>query len=77
MSPARLVNFATSAAGRVEVRLLDEAGEPIPGCNSGPLVGDQIDRPVAFTQSLEALAGTPVRLQFVLRDAEVFSVNFN
>ena len=74
---ALTLNLATSAAGRVEVRLLDEEGRPLPGYSAGPLVGDQIDRPVAFAQSLEALAGTPVRLEFVLSDAEVFSFKFS
>lgn len=71
-----LVNFRTSAAGSVQVQLLDESGSPIPGYTSSKLVGDRVDRAISFENSLEALSGKTVRLQFLLSDAEVYSFKF-
>ena len=40
--------------------------------------GDSVDRAVAWRSGadLRALAGKPVRLRFVLKDADVFSYRF-
>ena len=40
--------------------------------------GDEIDRTVAWKdgESVKQLAGTPVRLRFVLKDADLFSFRF-
>ena len=71
------VNFRTSAAGDMQVQVLDESGNVIPGYASGRLVGDRVDRAVTFGNDLRALEGTPVRLQFVLSDAEIYSFRFS
>lgn len=42
------------------------------------MYGDKIDQPVTWTggRSLSALAGTPVRLRFVMRDADLYAIEF-
>lgn len=76
-----VLNFATSAAGDVRVELQDASGEPLEGFALGDcrlLVGDQIARAVRWEggRSLGELEGKPVRLRFVLRDADVYSWRF-
>lgn len=76
-----VLNFATSAAGSVKVELQDAAGTPLPGhslADCDDVFGDSIERPVTWggKTSVGALAGTPVRLRFVLRDADVWSMRF-
>lgn len=80
-----VLNFATSAAGSIRLELQDERGHPIPGYeleNSPPLWGDQIAHAVAWTAnprwgtSLKKLEGTPIRLRVVLRDADLYSIQF-
>ena len=74
-------NFATSAAGGVRVELQDAGGVPIPGFtleDSIELIGNEVARDVTWrgAPDLEALAGTPVRMRFVLGDADLFSFRF-
>ncbi len=75
------INYRTSAAGGVRVEILDADGEPLPGFTAADcveIVGDEIDRVVAWKAgpSVESLAGRPVRVRFVLVDADVFSFRF-
>ena len=75
------LNFATSAAGSIAVELQDAAGNPIPGFTLAdclPTIGNELDRAVEWKagSDLSRLAGTPVRLRFVLRDADVYSLRF-
>ncbi len=70
------INFATSSAGSLRVRVEDEGGRPIDGFDSGELFGDSIDRPVDFDAPVGRLKGTPVRLAFDLRDADLYSFRF-
>lgn len=76
-----LVNFATSAAGGIRVELQNAAGEPIPGFkldDSVETIGNEIERRVRWKQGgdLSALAGKPVRLRFVMKDADLFALRF-
>lgn len=71
------INFSTSAAGCLRVRLEDEQGVPLKGYDSGELFGDATDRHVVFEQPLSALAGKPIRLHFSLRDADLYAFQFN
>lgn len=80
-----LLNFETSAAGSIRLELQDERGHPIPGYeleNFPPLWGDQIAHPVTWTAnprwgtSLKKLEGTPIRIRVVLRDADLYSIQF-
>ena len=75
------LNFSTSAAGSIRVEIQDEAGRPLPGhgleeCEV--IYGDTLDRRVAWKQGADvsALQGRPVRLRFVLEDADLFSLWF-
>ena len=75
------LNFGTSVAGDVRVEIQDEAGNPIEGYHlddCDPTFGDSIDRPVVWKtgSDVSRLAGRPVRLRFVLRDADVYAFRF-
>ncbi len=75
------INFATSAAGGILVEVQDEAGRPLPGFTSADAVetiGNEIERPVRWKLGTEvaALAGRPVRLRFVMRDARLYAFRF-
>lgn len=70
------MNFATSSLGSVRVRILDTDGNPIDGYDSGNHFGDSLDRPVVFEKSLADLSGKPVRLEFTLKDADLYSFQF-
>lgn len=75
------LNFSSSAAGDVRVEIQDADGRPLPGYSleeCPPIFGDTIDRRVVWERGKDvgALAGKPVRLRFVLKDADVFSFQF-
>ena len=76
-----MLNFSTSAIGSVRVELQTTAGEAIPGfaleeCEE--LVGDTVSRSVQWRgeKHLHQLSGTPIRLRFVLKDADFYSFQF-
>ncbi len=76
-----VLNYSTSAAGSVQVELQDAQGVPLRGfalADCHEIYGDQIERVVAWKGSsdLGKLAGTPVRLRFVLKDADLYSLQF-
>ena len=75
------VNYSTSAAGSIRIEVQDAEGTPLPGY--GPdecreLIGDEIERVVAWEggSAVSGLAGKPVRLRFVMKDADVYSFRF-
>ena len=75
------LNFATSAAGSLQVELSDAEGQPLPGfslSDSDEHFGDSLDRTVTWQGNTDvlSLAGNPVRLRFRLRDAEIYSFQF-
>ena len=75
------LNYATSAAGSVRVEVQDAAGAPLPGFAAGDcpeIIGNFLDREVRWNggADLSALAGTPVRLRFVMKDADLFAIQF-
>ena len=76
-----LINFATSAAGSVLAEIQDEMGRPLDGFSLADAVeiyGDSIEREVSWKGGTDvgALVGKPVRLRFVLKDADLFSFRF-
>jgi hypothetical protein len=76
-----LLNCATSAAGALRVELQDDAGRPLPGytlADCPEILGDHIERAVLWSggESVAPLAGRPVRLRFVMKDADLFSLRF-
>ena len=77
-----LINYSTSAAGSICCEIQDATGKPIPGftleeCDE--IYGDDIERPVSWRRRREVkeLAGKPVRLRFVMRDADLYSLCFH
>jgi hypothetical protein len=76
------LNFATSAAGSIRVAIEHPNGKPIDGfsfADCPPHFGDTLDRAVVWhkKQEVDQLAGTPVRLRFVLQDADLYSFRFS
>jgi hypothetical protein len=75
------INYSTSAGGSVRVEIQDESGQPIPGFtfdDSDLLVGDQIEQTVNWKHGsdVSSLADKPVRLRFVMQEADLFSIQF-
>ncbi len=82
-----ILNYATSAAGSIRVEFLNAAGKPLPGFTlqeSPILFGDEIAAAVTWARSksytdanpLKVLVDTPVRLRFVIQDADLYSFQF-
>jgi hypothetical protein len=76
-----IVNVSTSAAGSLRVEVQDVDGQPLPGltlADCDEVYGDSIDRPIRWTEpeALETRAGEPVRLRFVLKDADLYAFRF-
>lgn len=75
------VSFATSAAGSIRCEVQTVEREPVPGftlSDAMDIYGDEIDRKVTWKSGseLSVLAGTPVRLRFVMNDADLYSLQF-
>jgi hypothetical protein len=75
------INYSTSAAGSIRVEIQDAAGKPIPGfalADCPEIYGDQITRTVAWKHGndLSKLAGQPIRLRFVMKDADLYALRF-
>jgi hypothetical protein len=76
-----LLNFSTSAVGGIRVEVQDAAGKAIPGfmlADSVETIGNEIERAVRWKSgaSVGRLAGRPVRLRFVMKDADLFALRF-
>jgi hypothetical protein len=76
-----VMNFATSAAGSIQVEIQDNDGKPIPDftlADSPEVFGDDIERTVTWKggADISRLAGKPIRLRFVLKDADLYSIRF-
>jgi hypothetical protein len=75
------INYRTGAPGFVRVEIQDAAGRPIPGYTLDEcpeIIGDEIERLVAWKAGpdVSRLAGQPVRLRFVMKDADLFAIQF-
>ena len=76
-----VINYATSAAGSLRVEIQDLRGTPIAGFGASDaveIIGDQIERVVSWKggSDLSRIAGKPVRLRFVMKDADLYSLQF-
>ena len=76
-----MMNFSTSAAGSVQVEIQDAGGKPIGGftlADCPEIYGDAIEQVVCWKggSDLGKLSGKPVRIRFVLKDADLYSVRF-
>ena len=75
------VNYATSAAGSLRVEIQTPDGQPIEGfalADCQEIIGDRVDDTVRWKgiEDVSQLAGEPVRLRFVLSDADLYSIRF-
>lgn len=76
------LNFATSAVGSILVEIQDLAGKPVPGfslADCEEVFGDSTARKVQWKKSgtdVSSLVGKSVRLRFVLKDADLYSLRF-
>ena len=72
------LNLVSKGGTRVELQ--DANGKPLPGFTSEdctPIIGDFIDRRVSWKGGdVSALAGKPVRLRIDLKDAALYSLQF-
>ena len=76
------INFATSAGGSLRVEFQNANGNPIPGftlADRHEQFGDELQRFVSWkkTNDLSQLSGQPIRLRFGLKDADLYSFQFN
>ena len=76
------INFASSAGGGLEVEIQTPEGQPIAGFaleDCPEIIGDRIEQTVRWKggEDVGRLAGKPVRLRFVLRDADLYSIRFS
>ena len=75
------LNCSTSAAGSIQVEIQDAHGKALPGFELNqciPIVGDEIAKRVQWksTPDLRKRAGQAVRLRFVMRDADLYALQF-
>jgi len=75
------LNIATSGFGWVKVELRDAAGKPIPGYTldeADIIYGDTLDRTVSWKgkKDVSKLTGRPIRMRFVMREADLYSFKF-
>jgi len=76
------LNFSTSAAGGIKVELQDAEGKPIPGFaleDCVEVIGNEIERDVQWKNGPDvgSLAAKPVKLRFVISDADLFALQFH
>ena len=76
-----VINFSTAAAGGIQVEIQESEGNPIPGFSIKDcpvIVGDKIEHIVSWNgkTDLRAISGKPVRLRFVMVEADIFSLRF-
>jgi len=75
------VNFSSSAAGNLRVEIQDPERRPLEGYSikeAHDTFGDEVERTVHWKHGADVsqLAGQPVRLRFVLNDADLYAFRF-
>ncbi|MBL8296209.1 MAG: hypothetical protein JNN08_30475 [Bryobacterales bacterium] len=73
-----LLNYSTSAVGRVRVEIQDSTGGPVAGfalADCPEIFGDEIDRKVSWKSGgdFARLAGQTVRLKIEIKDGDLYS----
>ena len=76
-----VLNFATSVIGGVQVEVQQPDGTPVPGfalADCPVHFGDRLEQVVGWTGApdLSRWQGQPVRLRFVMKDADLYSIRF-
>ena len=69
------LNFETAVPGYIYVSVLDGEGEPLSE-ESFEVFGNTVDRQVTVKGGFAAFAGRPVRLRFRMREAKLYSFQF-
>lgn len=77
-----VINYSTSAAGSIRVEVIDANDQPVPGFaldECPEIYGDEIEKVVEWGErsDLSQLAGQAIRLRFVLKDADLYSLRFD
>lgn len=77
-----VLNYATSAAGSVQIEMQDESGKVIPGfalADMPELYGDELEATATWKSGsdLTSLAGKTVRLRVVMKDADLYALRFS
>lgn len=70
------INFESSAAGSVYVEIADKNGKTFNEFRSCELFGNSIDREVDFDGDLATMSGKPIKLRFIMSDADIYSFKF-
>lgn len=75
------INYSTSVVGNVRVEIQNVSGTAFSGYSlneSVAVVGDEIERTIKWrtVTNVSKLAGKPIRLRFVMRDADLYSLRF-
>lgn len=75
------INYSTSAVGFVRVEILDAQGKSVENYGAEDceeIFGDEISRVVTWQggTDVSAFAGRPIRLRFVMKDADLYSYRF-
>jgi hypothetical protein len=76
------LNLATSAAGGIRVEVQTPAGDPIVGyalADAVETIGNDVARTVHWKggSDIGSLSGKPVRLRFVMKDADLYALKFS
>ncbi len=77
-----VLNFSTSAAGDIKVEIRDENDKPIPGYTleeCSEIFGDTVNRTVHWKNkgtNVASLQGKKIKLRFVIRDGDLYSLKF-
>jgi hypothetical protein len=77
---ALALNADVASGGEIRVQVCDDSGKPLPGfsfADCTPITGDSLSAPVTWKQPLSSVKGNPLRLEFSLRDARLFSFELN
>ncbi|MBI3462618.1 MAG: hypothetical protein HY000_06085 [Planctomycetes bacterium] len=75
------INYASSAAGGIRVEIQEADGKPLPGFaldDCPEIIGDEIEHVVAWKGGSDVgkIARRTVRLRFVMKDADLYSIRF-
>ncbi len=76
-----ILNYSTSAMGRIRVELQDADGNPYEGFRLEDCItlsGDSIERKITWKNAqVSDLIGKPTKIRFVMTDADLYSYRFN
>ena len=77
-----VINFSTSGVGSVQIEIQDASGDAIPGFgldDCPEVFGDDLERIVTWKHGTDVsqLSGQPIRLRFLLKDADLYSIRFS